>query len=32
LWSARRIADGVAASLPSSPVVDANGWNVAIHY
>jgi len=32
LWSAERIADGVARSLPPTPVVDANGWNVAIHY
>jgi predicted RNase H-like nuclease len=32
LWSAERIANGVARSLPPAPVLDANGWNVAIHY
>ncbi|HEY6943138.1 DUF429 domain-containing protein [Dokdonella sp.] len=32
LWSAERIAVGVACSLPARPAPDANGWIVAIHY
>ncbi|MGN6521308.1 MAG: DUF429 domain-containing protein [Dokdonella sp.] len=32
LWSAERIANGVARSLPPTPAVDANGWHVAIYY
>ncbi|HEU4663413.1 MAG TPA: DUF429 domain-containing protein [Dokdonella sp.] len=32
LWSAERIAKGVACTLPSIPAVDCNGWSVAIHY
>jgi predicted RNase H-like nuclease len=32
LWSARRIADGAACSLPSPPAVDSVGLRMAIHY
>lgn len=32
LWSARRIASGIAATLPSSPLIDSAGLRTAIHY
>lgn len=32
LWSAERIASGIARSLPSPPPVDAQGWAIAIWY
>ena len=32
LWSARRIADGGAKSLPESPIVDSEGLRIAIFY
>jgi predicted RNase H-like nuclease len=31
-WSAQRIADGTAQSLPAVPVMDSKGLRIAIHY
>ena len=31
-WSALRIADGAAQSLPAVPAIDSEGLRIAIHY
>jgi predicted RNase H-like nuclease len=31
-WSAQRIADGTARSLPAAPAIDSEGLRIAIHY